>query len=96
MKIRVLWVEEPVVFVRSESRGNNERGGIAFLHELISDMRQLRRGRGSTPMRWQIIRVNGGSRQIAGDGDGDQNEIGRSIVGIEVHEVFQHGQRLVF
>ena len=96
MKIRVLWVEEPVVFVRSESRGNDENHGVALLREFISDMRQPRRGRGATPIRWEIIRVNGGSRQIAGDSDRDQNEIGRSIIGIEVYEVFQHRQGLVF
>lgn len=90
------WIDEEIIFCRRKDRGHKQQAILAFLHEFIAKTRQFRRSGGIAPVCRQLPDSNLVSHQIGGNFRNRQHKIGGEIVLIEVNEIFQHSQRLMF
>lgn len=94
-KIWVRRVKEPVVFVWRQSRGHDENGSLALAHEFLTDAGEFGGSGRGAPAGREIVWAEVNAREMIGNLGGDEDDIGRSVVGVEVHKVFEHRQRLV-
>lgn len=88
-------IQQPVIFMRSQGRGHNQHAVFGLRCKFISDVGKFGGRGGVSPRRWKIIDCDDFGRQIARKFSRDQNQIRRSVVGIEMNEIFEHRQRLV-
>ena len=92
----MLWIQEPVVFMRGEGRGHNQYTVFGLGCEFVPDAGKFSGRRGAPPQGWKIIDSDAFGRQIVRNSGSDQNQIRRGIVRVEMNKIFQHGQGLVF
>jgi hypothetical protein len=92
----MLGVDQPVIFGGSKNRRHYEHAVLSPLRKFISQAGELRRGCGFSPVYRHVADVNAFSSQIVWDIRDGQNKVNRRILLIKMHEIFQHGERLVF
>src|SRR5580704_3207720 len=96
LKVCMLWIEQPVVFARSQGGRHNQDATPCRLHKFISDPREFRWCRRAAPGRWELVRVDVLFGEVFRDLGSNQDQIWWGVIGVEVNEVFQHGQGLMF
>ena len=69
---------------------------ISSLHEFVSYPGEFRRDSGMAPICRKLANFNALSRQIVGNFCDCQDEIARRVIFIEVNEIFQQGEGLMF
>src|SRR5271170_6274916 len=62
---------------------------------IVADAGKFSGSRGVPPRRWKILGCDDFGRQIVRKFSRDQNQIRRRVVGVEMDEIFEHGEGLV-
>jgi len=89
-------VDEAVVLVRSKDGRDHEQAVLPPCYEFVADPGELRRCRGNPPIRRQMTDFDPFAAQIVGHFGDCEGQIAGSIVLVEVDEIFQQGEGLVF
>src|SRR5690348_7214821 len=62
-ELRMLWIDQPVVFIDRKGRGNQQQTSFRLVYELIADLGQGWRRRGFPPIHRQLASLNSFPRQ---------------------------------
>ena len=89
-------IDQAVILVWGENGRYEEHAALAGGYKLIAEPGELRGGGAIPPVCRQFADVNTLSGHILRNVGNGQNQIAWRIVLVEVDEVFQHGQRLMF
>ena len=92
----MLGIEQPVIFMWSERRGHNQDAPLTFLHKFISNAGEFRGRGGAAPVGGKFFSYDAFARQIVRYFSGYQNQVVGRFFGVKMHEVFEHGQGLMF
>jgi hypothetical protein len=89
-EVRMLRIDQPVRFGRSENRRHNQDSGSAIECKGVSDQGELRRRRSRPPVHRQLLWRDRPARHAVRDVCRGHHEILRRIVWIDVDKVFDH------
>jgi hypothetical protein len=95
-ELRVPRIDQPVILMHGQPRGDKQQTTFRFLHEVIANLSEPRRRGSCSPAGRQVRGFQSLTGYVIGNVRCGQHQVVRRVLRIQMHKIFQHGERLMF